>query len=379
MPAGYSSFCDGTDSIVTYYQAPNGEQYVIRVVCATCTPTTPQPPSGTITPPTQWPCETPPALGGSQINQSCTTQWPGWDLSVSVKIPPVNMARNPWTRSLVALDTKFCFVSALDSEEKFSESKAKPCNASGESDEGTWQCGGETGEVSEGDRVNYQLGVAWRRFTGTDPGFGTQPPFQSALNLEDREWNGGSQIMPLLPGQCTSHTYQTSSYGLPEIGETWNTECQERECDYVERAAEVNRGCEACDYCWCEGCTEAYQAFIQTWWWPEWTFSYDEYVCVHQEPDDCFQDAAPGGRGCTHGPHAGEAGWKETVSCDRWGWQHTVEPWRLYDVRKQGLPLPFIGSGRTAAAGMTPEHQVMTPFQYSPAVPVIEIQPVGVP
>ena len=355
-----------------YYVDPNGNQYVINYTClAACATPTPRPlgtPQPTPTP--QWPCHTPPSIGGPTIGQPCTSQWPGWDLSVSVQIPAVDLARNPWPRSLVGLETKFCFVSAPTSAEKFSDGKAKPCAASGESESNTWQCGGETGDVSEGDRVNYQLGVAWRRFTGADPGYGTQPPFQSALNLKDRDWNGGSKVIPLLPGECTAHTYETSSYGLPQIGETWNPRCQDQDCAYTERTTAVQRSCAACDSCTCVGCTEAYPAFIQTWWWPEWTFAYDEYVCVHKETE-CVPDPV-GHRTCN-----GQADMKEHKTCDRWGWKHVVDPWTLYDVRKQGLPLPYIGSGRTATAGMTPEQQVMTPFSYSPAVPVIEIQPVG--
>jgi hypothetical protein len=91
-----------------------------------------------------------------------------------------------------------------------------PCNAGGESDQSTWQCGGSTGEVGEGAQVNYQLGVAWRRYVGSDPGFGTVPPFRSALTLDDRDWNGGSKLILLDPGQCTSHIYETSSFGLDD-------------------------------------------------------------------------------------------------------------------------------------------------------------------
>ena len=58
-----------------------------------------------------------------------------------------------------------------------------------------------TGEVGEGAQVNYQLGVAWRRYVGSDPGFGTVPPFRSALKLDERKWNGGPQLIMLDPGQ----------------------------------------------------------------------------------------------------------------------------------------------------------------------------------
>ena len=357
---------------ITVYIAPSGDIYVISCNCVSyCVPpvtVTPPPPGPT--PPPPYPCNQPPQPGDGTITQPCTGQWPGYNLSVSVRIPPVNMARNPWPRSLVGLATQMCFISAPTDEEQFSAPKAVPCgSASGESDEPTWHCGGTTGDVGEGAQVNYQLGVAWRRFTGGDPGYGTVPPFRSALELEDRDWNGGSKLIMLDPGQCTSHTYETASYGLDTTGEVWNPACQDRECSYTERTLPVNRSCEACEACTCADCYPAYDAFIQTWWWPEWTWRYDQYVCV-QEESHCEVDPT-GQHSC-----GGQAGMRTVRECVRWGWRNVIEPWRLYDVRRQGLPLPYLGSSLTNAAGMTPEHQVMTPFQYSPSVPVIEIQPV---
>lgn len=218
-------------------------------------------------------------------------------------------------------------------------------------------------------RVNYQLGVAWRRYTGSDPGFGTQPPFISALALEERSWNGGNQLVPLVPGQCIQHTYETSSYGLRETFPPWNPECQDRVCDYIGRTLSVQYTCEACKACTCAGCVPAYSAIIQTWWWPEWTFKYDEYQCSHKH-HECAPSRRPTDT-CD-----GVAGQKEVWVCDQWKWVNVTEPWTPYDVRRQGLPLPYIGSGKTNFAGMDPDRNVQTPFQYPPSVPVIEVQPV---
>lgn len=70
------------------------------------------------------------------------------------------------------------------------------------------------------------------------------------------------------------------------------------------------------------------------------------------------------------------AGQKEVWVCDQWKWVNVTEPWTPYDVRRQGLPLPYVGSGKTNMAGMDPSGNVRTPFQYPPSVPVIEVQPV---
>lgn len=367
------SMCSTSYAVTSYYVAPDGNVYLVNYSCVNSCPTSqPQP-----TPvPTAYPCHQPPVPNDEGITQPCVSQWPGYDLSVAVKIPPVNAARNPWPRSLVGLSTQFCFVSAPDSAEKFSDDKAVPCRVNrGGHDDSTFNCGSPTDDVGEGTRVNYQLGVAWRRFTGNDPGYGTKPPFRAAFNLEDRAWNGGAQLIPIDPGQCFSHQYATSSWGLPQIGETWNPECQDRDCAYTERTLPVNRSCEACSACQCEGCTEAYRAFVQTWWWPEWTWRYDEYQCAHQK-EECV--AAPTGRAAcdSSGDGVPDTNTKKVKTCDRWQWVNITEPWHLYDVRQQGRPLPYIGSAKTNMAGMDPDRNVRTPFSYSPAVPVIEVQPV---
>ena len=105
----------------------------------------------------------------------------------------------------------------------------------GQHDSSDYDCGSPVGTVGEGAQVNFQLGVAWRRYTGSDPGFGLTPPFVSAINLNDRANTGGSQFIPVSPGQCVQHTYQTSSYGLPETFPPWNTACQDRTCSYALR------------------------------------------------------------------------------------------------------------------------------------------------
>jgi hypothetical protein len=346
----------GNYSNVTLYVTGSGT-YIVS--CGTCrgvcqaTPTPrPQP-----TPIVQRPCNQLPQIGGGGLAQPCARQWPGYDLSVAVQIPPVQAARNPWPRALVGLPNDFKFVSAPDGVEKFSAVKALPCNVDRrDHEDSSFNCGNPNGDVGEGAQVNYQLGVAWRRYAGSDPGFGTQPPFISALVLEDRSWNNGNRLIQILPGQTIQHTYQTSSYGLSHDFPAWNPACQNRACSYAERTLP-------------DQSVPAYSAVIQTWWWPEWTFRYDEYQCGHKvkvcvasvkSTDTCD----------------GVAFQKEVRECDRWHWVNMTDPWMLYDARQQGLPLPYVGSNRTNFAGMNPGGVVQTPFDYPASVPVIEIQPV---
>jgi hypothetical protein len=384
--------CIGSAAIVTVYVAPNGESYVVNVRCTTArncddgpTPTPRPQPTPVVDP---YPCRREPVFGGGIISQPCENGpegWPGWNLSVSVTIPPVNAARNPWPRSIVGGQTTLCLIGAPDSVERFSDNRARPCNVDrGEHESPSYDCGTSSGAVGDGDRVNFKLGVAWRRYTGANsPGFpgAAMPAYPSALLLEDRDFNGGTTVVPIGPGQCTHKTYQTSSWGLEETFPKWNPECQDRECGYTERVQKWTYTGEACDNPVCTNCTPAYDSPIQTWWWPEWTWRYDEYQCVRQEWSACFYDERQlvGGKfaGCGEGPHAGEADWWQARQCAAWGWRDVIEPWRKYDMRQQGMASPFWRSTRTSFAGMDENRNVRTPFIYPPSVPVIEAQPVA--
>jgi hypothetical protein len=369
---------------VLAYYASDGSIYVISCQCrANCNEPTPPAPQPTPTP-DPYPCEREPSFGGGVVSQPCEngpTEWPGWNLSVSLKIPPVNAARYPWPRALVGLEYTLCFVGAPDAAEAFSAGTARPCSVDRGEHGPSYTCG--TFQAGEGARVNFRLGVAWRRFTGGAHPFpgAVQPAFPSALILEDRDFNGGTKILPVSPGQCTSKVYETSSWGLDETFPKWNTECQERECEYVERTQQAGYSCEACDNCTCANCTPAYDAPVQTWWWPEWTWRYDEYQCVRQEWSECFYDERQlvGGKfaGCGEGSHSGEANWWQERQCAAWGWRDVIEPWRPYDMRQQGLSSPFWRSTRTSYAGMDENRRIRTPFAYPPSVPVIEVQPVA--
>ncbi len=389
--SGIDGLCDCSSGAcqILMWENVTGELFIISVGCTdSCSVPTRTPPRTTPEPPPEYPCLMEPSFGGAIVSQPCPhgpQGWPGWDLSVSIKIPPVNAARNPWPRSIVGGETTLCFVEAPGGTERYSDGSARPCGVDrGEHEEASYACGGTTGTVGEGARVNFKIGVAWRRFTGANPGFAgaALPGFPSAWVLGDRDFNGGTQIVPTSPGQCTTKVYETSSFGLPQTGPKWNPDCQERECDYVERVQQPDWACEACDNCTCNNCAPAYAAPIQTWWWPEWTWRYDEFQCVRREYSECFYfdtrlgRPAPHWAGCGSGPHANEDNWFEEEVCVAWGWVDVIEPWRKYDMRRQGLSSPFWRTTRTFMAGMDENRTVRTPFIYSPSVPVIEVQPV---
>ena len=374
--------CGSNSCRVTLWQTNTGEVYVVSAVCVeSCSGPTPTPgtqPTPVVDP---YPCLREPSFGGGVVSQPCENGpewWPGWNLSVSVKIPPVNAARYPWPRALVGLENTICFIGAPDAAERFSDGTARPCSIDrGEHEEAGYDCG--TFEAGEGDRVNYKLAVAWRRYTGAGNPFpgAAQPGSPSALILEDREWNGGAQVLPISPGQCTTKVYETSSWGLDETFPKWNEECQDRECEYVARTQEPGYSCEACDNCACANCSPAYAAPVQTWWWPEWTWRYDEYQCVRRR-DECQSWPGFGTAACDlDGDGSDDPDTKLKRVCEAWAWRDVIEPWRKYDMRQQGLPSPFWRSTRTNYAGMDENRRIRTPFVYPPSVPAIEVQPVA--
>ncbi len=369
----YTTVCTHSDTCTSgyasklYYVSPTGDLYQIDQRCvASCIAPTPRP-QPTQGPPTEVPCNTNPGIGGGNIGQPCTSQWPGYDLSVSVRIPDARVAVNPWPRSLNGLRTLITFEGVDNRVERFSNAKALPCAVDRAEHDGDFNCGSPVGTAGEGTQANYQLGVAWQRWTiAGGPFMGYRPPYEAAMTIEDREWNGGNVILPVMPGQQVQHTFETSSFGLDEIGPAWNPACQNRDCNYSERVLPNVH-------------YPAYHLGLSTWWWPEWTWKYDQYVCVHKEPEDCFYDPNPGGHGCSHGPNAHQPGWKETITCVAWQWKNFTEPWRQYDIRPLGFPHPLVPWGGAVMAGMDPDGHVQTGYNWTPAIPVIEIQPVGVP
>ena len=208
---------------VTMTYIPSADIFsVTDVQClaeATCLGATPQPPEdgGGGTVPT-WPCEYETWYEGGYIRQPCD-DWPGWFIEVTNAIPMSEVLMNPWPRCLVGLETRF-WIEGADDAALFSEEKALPCpgaEAHGNYDQSTFNCGGEVGTVSEGAKVNYQVGAAWRRWRqGTGAILGDVPPRgqEYAWVVNDRDFNGGEQTFY---GDFLQYTFETSSFGMDTI------------------------------------------------------------------------------------------------------------------------------------------------------------------
>jgi len=370
----YTTECRPNGSVLTWWCYTGGTCYVVSHRCAApgeCTPVTPTPrPTQNPNPDPEWPCDTPPEVSGGVIVQPCP-RWPGWDLRVEVWIPPADVLRNPWPRSLVGLPTQFWFRGGADVE-AFSTNVALPCTVDYGAtyviaDNNLPSCPAPVGEAGEGTRVNYQLGVAWRRWKATTgPIFGFQPAQEVEWHIPDRAWNGGTRYAA---GYYVAHTFETSSWGLEANGPAWNSTCQDRDCSCNERVAGWS--------------AEAYQVGVTTWWYPQYTFRYDEMYCSRRErtPCYCFPHEPvwePSRQSC--GTQPGCTGWYGSVDeCTELKWRRITEPWATYDLTKLGYQsiIPWYLVRQAGATTSGQQCGDYGPTGGSVPVPVIEVQPVA--
>jgi len=372
--------CPHDWTVVLWWCMPSGQCYVVQARCAAAgecdlvTPTprpTSQPGEGS-----EWPCQDVPDVYPGGIDQTCD-DWQ-WNIDVQVQIPPAQVLRNPWPRSLVGLPTKIWYTGAPNRVEAFSAGKAFPCNvdygAAYSSTGDVPACPSPVGQPAEGTRVNLQLGAAWQRWTQGAAGiYGFTPPYESLISVGDRAWNGGGNTME---GPYLEHTFQTSSYGLTANGPRWNPACQDRDCTCDERVLAWDM--------------PAYQGGVQTWWYPQWTWKYDELQCTRREWGDCFYRAEPplgiSARGCSSGEHAGEDDWYQLEQCVEWRWRNVTGSlfgcsgeqqgaWCAYDLRKLGFQ-PMVTWAAAETAGADASGVQCGSFTPGLAIPVIEVQAV---
>jgi hypothetical protein len=283
--------------------------------------------------------------------------------------------RNPWPRSLVAYPTKLWFAGASDVE-KWSEEQALECainRGATYTDPANFPtCTATGGQVSEGTRVNYQLGAAWRRW---DPSKGAicgfTPPFEVGWSIPDRDFNGGTQQKF---GHYAAYTFETTSWGLTENGPTWNPDCQEHECTN-------------CDVRVVGWDMPAYQVVVSTWWYPQYNQRYAEFHCSQREmtPCQCFGAAGKPSnlQGCGTPPAGicigdGET-WGRYERCTEWQWRDVEVGWQTYDMAQAGYPsvIPWYLSRQAGADPQGAPCGSFGPVGGSVPVPVIEVQPVA--
>jgi hypothetical protein len=308
-----------------------------------------------------FPCDYPPTIEGGIIHQPCD-EWPGWFIEAEVTIPPARVLRHPWPRGLVNWPNEYWFAGTAPEPEAWSN-KAKECPAAsaGDTGGGTFDCNGGVGSATQGAKVNYQIGVAWRRWTPGDGDiFGYSPPDHVSWTIQDRD---GSHM---LFGPHVSYTFETSSWGQPRRGPVWNEECQDRECSYDERVASPTG-------------SPAYPVGVTTYWYPEWNIRWLEYEC-NREDCDCTCVTGSGSDQCS-GPSGhcilDNEYWKQDCECVEWKWNRTSDGWTTYDLRPLGLD-PVIPWNAAVTAGADENgHRQGSWIDAQPWTPIIEVQPVG--
>ncbi len=363
--------CGGTGyAIIWTWVVPNPAlgypaTYPARSRCAAageCTPVTPTP-RAVVTPQARtWPCDIVPRFENGVLMQGCD-DWPGWDLWAEACIPGAIVRRYPWPRSLVGLPTKLWYGGAPDLEQ-FSATKAWPCTVDYGArypDDDLPECPAPVGQTTNGTRVNYQIGVAWRHWNLTRGAiFGFTPEHEVTWAIADREWNGGTAIYH---DYNIEHTFQTSSYGLEEFGTRWNPACQDQDCDCDTRVASLDM--------------PAYDVTLTTWWYPEYTFKYDEMVCATRKWSDCFWRESPP-TGLSYSNCATPDYYKIEV-CTEYKWENKTTGWQKYNLSLLGYQ-PVIPWFIATQVGADANGNQCTTGSYGPVgVPVIEVQPVGVP
>ena len=374
--------CPHGYSVILWWCVPGGQCYVVRARCAAAgecefvTPTPPSdpPPEG----PNDWPCQDVPNIYPGGIDQTCD-QWE-WDLAVQVLIPPAQVLRSPWPRALVGLPTQIWYTGQPNRAKAFSTGKAFPCSvnpgAAYANLASVPACPAPIGQPTEGTRVNLQLGVAWQRWQSGAPAvYGYLPPYESLITIEDRAWNDSAAAV----GTFLQHTFETSSYDLIANGPRWNPACQDRDCTCDERVIGWDM--------------PAYQGGVQTWWYPQWTWKYDELQCSRRTWTPCFyRDSPPVGvpaRGCAEGDHAGEDNWYQLEECAEWRWRNITGPlfgcpgaqhgaWCVYDLRDLGYT-PLLSWAVAETAGADAGGTQCGSFSPGLAIPVIEAQSILIP
>lgn len=374
---------------------------------------TPAPPGPTATPASPWPCNEPPVVDDAGILRQPCSQWPGWFIQAQVIIPPAAALVNPWPRSLCGLETSFWYAGASDVEQ-FSADKALACSGisySATYTQPTYHCGNPpqyAGVVREGARVNYQIGVAWRQWKrGEGAIFGRYPLDEAVWTIPDREWNGGMKVFGVGKNERLGYTFETSSWIPGEgmtpgqqdycaehdcesgiaLGPQWNSYCDDHDCRCSERVSDPLG-------------SPAYAVALTTFWWPEYTFRFDEYYCVHWR-SWCEVRPGWGTAACdADGDGVNDPDTVGHLECDQWKWRNKTEPlgcstinpktgWCMYDLRQLGRD-PLVTSNKVTVAGAFPDGSRCAPgnvdccpwydrWPYYVPVPVIEIQPVKYP
>jgi hypothetical protein len=222
-------------------------------------------------------------------------------------------------------------------------------------------------EPQVGDIKDYRIGVRWRMLSPGEHLFGGPAVPQSCWDFDERAWNlADGYAVPAACGDVVAHTYETSSFGKPQNGPTFDHD--------ATGCAKVPSGPG-------EWTNPAYQVKVPTYWVAEWADEWYTWQQVGWEtPEDCFYRATPplgtGAAACDVGEHAGEPDWYQLAE-PRFDWVHTFIGWYPVDLRQFGGAAWWYTEWAVVTTGTGPwcayEYADPNPGE-TVRVPVIEVQ-----
>jgi hypothetical protein len=248
----------------------------------------------------------------------------GWNISVWTKVPPHKALRSPYPRWLVALPGRLQLI-----RDPIFSIDGGPHGSGGEGGfwSGTAAIPNPPREDPQGgDIKNYKIGVRWRMGMPGQAMFGGGAIPESCWGFDERDWNvSGGYAAAGACGDVVAHTYETSSYGKPENGRSFDYSADG--CDKVGSAD-----------------LPAYQITVPTYWIAEWADEWDQYhtwtdwsdcQCVGSEPADTTPHKTGG---CSAPPRIcnqpGE--WYGKVGETQGEWRHHSIGWYAIDLRDYG-------------------------------------------
>ena len=234
-----------------------------------------------------------------------------FSLTASARVPCLTVLRDPYPRGIVSMPNIFWLNG--------------PWSAMGSASSREW---------CTPDIRNYTLQVAWQFYPAITP----------VWSFDERDWADGSRTTA---GMIVSHTYQTSSWGLPENGPSLDGRLE-------LPAYQVQVG-------------TAWQAMVRRMWEELVRGERKTFVCA-EDDEQCWEMYAlckdPGDD-------------LENDDCFEWIWDSYDSGWIPIDLRRYGYPQSYFMSYAAGDVTMPPDGIPVVPLQQrlcNVPVPIIESQ-----
>jgi hypothetical protein len=227
----------------------------------------------------------------------------------------------------------------------------------------------DVSDPDPGDIKDYRIGVRWRMVFPGQSVFGGSAVPDTCWHFDERDWNiSGGHAPGGACGDVVRHTYETSSYGKPENGPSFD-----HDADGCDKVGPWN--------------LPAYQVTVPTYWVPEWAdewytwqqvgVEWSSCQCAGAEPSDDVEHTTAG---CS--PPAGICNqpgeWYGKIGEPQYEWVHTFVGWYPIDLREFDYPTWYYDSWKVIPQGRggdwCPGHLYRGGVGTAVPVPVIEAQ-----